>query len=84
MGDCLFWAAIKTLQKKPTFLGLIITRLRLHFDFDKNALGYTLGDFFHKLIWSPCSVARFVYAATRVSKYFYHNQTFLIPHMLFE
>jgi hypothetical protein len=25
---------------------------------DKNALGYVLGDIFHKLIWSPCTVDR--------------------------
>jgi hypothetical protein len=26
-------------------------------NFDKNRLGYVLGDFFHKLIWSLCSRA---------------------------
>jgi hypothetical protein len=26
----------------------------LYINFDKNWLGYALGDFFHKLIWSPC------------------------------
>jgi hypothetical protein len=32
--------------------GLLFPRLR----FDKNVLGYILGDFHHKLIWSPCSL----------------------------
>jgi hypothetical protein len=31
--------------------------------FDKNGLGYSLGDFFHKLIWSPRSLSGLPYAS---------------------
>jgi hypothetical protein len=36
-----------------TFLVYFCPRVRLCICFDKNELGHTLGDFFHKLIWSP-------------------------------
>jgi hypothetical protein len=35
--------------------GLLFPQLRLYINFDKNVLGYILGNLFHKLIRSPCS-----------------------------
>jgi hypothetical protein len=34
------------LQKYPTYLGYLILWISLRIDFDKNGLGYILGDFF--------------------------------------
>jgi hypothetical protein len=46
-----FWK----LQKLPTFLCYFCPKYiyRLCIDFDKNVLGYILGEFYTKLIWSP-------------------------------
>jgi hypothetical protein len=50
-------------RNSPYFL-LLFPRKKLCINFDKNRLGYILGDFFHKLIWSPCN---------RVHDFFFQN-----------
>jgi hypothetical protein len=38
----------------PKFFDNIFPRIKVFVNFDKMRFGYILGDFFHKLIWSPC------------------------------
>jgi hypothetical protein len=52
MDDCLLWDGVLKVAKVAD-LGYFFPPLRQCIKFDKNNLGYILGDFFHKLIWSP-------------------------------
>jgi hypothetical protein len=46
---------LKIAEVGHSFLGgYFFPRLRVRINFDKNAFGYILGDFFRKLIWSLC------------------------------
>jgi hypothetical protein len=43
------------ITEEPQLFGLRLKlRLRLCINFDKNVLGYILGDTFQEFIWSPC------------------------------
>jgi hypothetical protein len=46
IGRKLLWASIRKLQKYPTFIGYLISRLSLFINLTKNELGYILGNFF--------------------------------------
>jgi hypothetical protein len=49
-----FWK----IHSLPKFLGFLLPQKGYALpNFDKNGLGYILGGFFGKLIWSPCSAA---------------------------
>jgi hypothetical protein len=56
LGKCFLWAVLFEKLKNYQFFGLrfdteiIINALKL----TNKELGHILGDFFHKLIWSPC------------------------------
>jgi hypothetical protein len=62
LGDCFLWAVLGKLKKRVQGFGTycacyvsIFTKDGKKFciNFGKSGLGYTLGDFFQKLIWSP-------------------------------
>jgi hypothetical protein len=48
MADCPLWAIALKITEMALILGQFFPLLK------NNALVYILGDFFHKLIWSPC------------------------------
>jgi hypothetical protein len=51
-GHCLFWAVFWKITKVAHIVGLIISTVKVVYQFF-NGLGYILGDFFQKRIWSP-------------------------------
>jgi hypothetical protein len=53
LGYCLLWEDFWTLKKKPTFSGCLFQGKGYALILTKYVLGYTLGDVFYKLIWSP-------------------------------
>jgi hypothetical protein len=50
---CFLWAIFRKQQKKSKFFATFFLGKSFAFILTKNGLGYTLGDFFRKLIWSP-------------------------------
>jgi hypothetical protein len=59
---CQLFKFFEKLQKYPKFLYCFLHGKEKAFILENNVLGYILVDFFHKLIWSPCT------QATHVSK----------------
>jgi hypothetical protein len=51
-GHCLLWAVFWKITKVAHIVGLIISTVKVVYQFF-NGLGYILGDFFQKRIWSP-------------------------------
>jgi hypothetical protein len=45
MRDCLLWAVFQKLHKEPKTVGYFIPMNILCINYDKNGLGYSLGDF---------------------------------------
>jgi hypothetical protein len=54
VGDCLVWRVFWKLQKQPKIFGPFFCGKSNFFILIKNVLGYISGEFFTKLISSPC------------------------------
>jgi hypothetical protein len=52
-GDCLLWADFQNYRSSRSIWATFFEGQGFRFNFGKNRLGHILGDFFHKLIWSP-------------------------------
>jgi hypothetical protein len=53
MGDSFLWVLFLKIAEAAHIFGYIFSMVMVMQYFDKNALGYILGNIFHKLIWSP-------------------------------
>jgi hypothetical protein len=57
LGDCFHWAVFKKISKGAQIVWLLFCKgKRSELILTKNGLGNTLGDFFDKTVWSPCSL----------------------------
>jgi hypothetical protein len=54
LGVCFLWVVFVKYTEVAQIIGLFFHVTSCVVIFTKNGLGYILGDFFHKLIWSPC------------------------------
>jgi hypothetical protein len=53
LGECFLWAVYKKIPEEPKFWATFFHGKSFVLLLAKHGLGYILGDFFHKLIWSP-------------------------------